>query len=548
MRHSLSFRARILLIVLVLAIIPLGMLGLWLTRSTTRSGENLVRTQLGESVEGAVSQVVTRWYRLRSALLYLTEDLESQQALRSGVAGSAPATFVQIFDGLDVGVRSAVMRDTSGGEYWRVARTSDASPDVLQEMGFPGHVVVPLEVRERLGGELLGTVEAEVTVAAFLPFGGFTPALSGMILGVFDSSTGISLAPLSLDPALLTAPEFTWAGNRWLTAERTLEEPPLRLVAAAPLTPFIAPFQDAARRGAGLVLIVALLGLGAAVFLTTRFTRSLKDLSTAADAVSRGDLAQRVEVRSGDEVGRVAEAFNTMTDSLERTLRELSTRESLAAVGEFAASLAHEVRNPLTAIKVDMQLAEEELPEGSVAREAQERALQEITRLDQSVGKALRVARTGSLESVPLDLKWPIEAAASAARPVFAEAGGILRVELSEEPLPVYGDDGALEDLFLNLLRNAAQAIEAGGTAEILGRVEEGRVVVIVRDDGVGIPEDNRGRVFEPLFSTRPEGTGLGLTVARRIAVAHGGDLELESAPGEGTTVQVVLPLSHPTP
>ena len=245
-------------------------------------------------------------YRLRSGLLYLTEDLESQQALRSGVAGSAPASFAQIFDGLDVGVRYAVMRDASGREFWRVVRASGASPDVLQEMGFSGRVVVPLEVRERLGGELLGTVEVEVTVAAFLPFGGFTPAFSGMILGIFDSSTGVSLAPLSLDPALLAASEFTWGGNWWLTTERTLEEPPFRIVTAAPLTPFIEPFQDAARRGAGLVLIVALVGLGMVVLLTNRFARSLKDLSTAAEAVSRGDLTRRVEARSGDEVDHLA--------------------------------------------------------------------------------------------------------------------------------------------------------------------------------------------------------------------------------------------------
>jgi signal transduction histidine kinase len=543
MRHTVSFRVRILLIVLVLGIIPLGLLGLWLTESTARSGEGLVRSQLEQSVESAVSRVVSRWHRLRSALLYLAEDSESQQALRRGTIGAVPTAFQRIFEGLEPGVGSAVMRDVSGREYWRVERVSEGRADPVQEMGYPALVTVPLEVRDRLTGELLGTVDASIAVSAFLPYGGFTPALSGMILGVFESASGVSLAPLSLDPSLLTAPEFTWEGNRWLTAERTLEEPPLRLVAAAPLNPFIEPFQDAARRGAGLVLIVALLGLGLAVFLTTRLTRSLKDLSAAVDAVSKGDLAQRIDIRSGDEVGRVAEAFNTMTESLERTLRELSTRESLAAVGEFAASLAHEVRNPLTAIKVDLQLAEEELAEGSVGREAQERALQEVVRLDESVGKALRMARSGSLDSERVDLRKPIEAAANAARPVFSESGATLRVELGEDPLPVSGDVGALEDLFLNLLRNAAQALKAGGAAEVRAEVRDDGVMVVVRDDGIGIPEGLQERVFEPLFSTRPEGTGLGLTVVRRITAAHGGDLLLESVPDEGTTVRVVFPL-----
>lgn len=542
MRRSVSFQLRILLIVLVLGIIPLGLLGLWLTESTTRSGEALVRAQLDESVGSAVSRVVSRWYRLRSALLYLAEDSTSQRALDEGETANPPATFVRIFEGLESGVRSAVVRDVSGRELWRVDRTAGLLPDPLQEMGAMGLLTVPLEVRDRLSATLLGTVDVSIVVSSILPFGGLTSGLSGTILGVFEVATGVSLVPLPLDPSLLAAPEFTWEGNRWVTAERALGEPPIRLVAAAPLTPFLEPFQSAARNGAGLVLVVALVGLALAVFLTTRLTRSLKELSAAADGVSKGDLTQRVEVRSGDEVGRVAEAFNTMTESLQRTLRQLSTRESLAAVGEFAASLAHEIRNPLTAIKVDLQLAEEEMPKGSPGAEAQARALREIARLDESVGKALRVARTGSLETGLLDLRVPIRAAADAARPLFMEREATLRVHLGEDPLPVSGDAGALEDLFLNLLRNAAQALEAGGTAEVWGQVEEGRVTVVVQDDGIGIPADLKERVFEPLFSTRPEGTGLGLTAARRVASAHGGDLVLESTAGEGTSVRVTFP------
>jgi signal transduction histidine kinase len=543
MRPSASFRIRILLIVLVLGIIPMGLLGLWLTEATTRSGEELVRAQLEESVGTAVSQVVSRWYRLRSALLYLAEDPETQRVLSEGGTVNVPPTFVRIFDGLEPGVRSAVARDRSGRELWRVERAVESQLDPLQEIGYAASVAVPLEVRDRLTGTLLGTVDASIAGSSFLPFGGFTPSLSGMILGVFEASTEVSLLPLPLDPSLLSAPEFMWEGNRWVSAERTLGDPPIRLVAAAPLTPFLEPFQGAARDGAVLVLIVSLVGLGLAALLTHRLTRSMKALSAAADGISRGDLGQRLEVRSRDEVGRVAEAFNTMTESLERTLRELSTRESLAAVGEFAASLAHEVRNPLTAIKVDLQLAEEELAEGTVGKEAQARALQEIARLDESVTRALRVARTGSLQTGLLDLRTVIEAASRAARPLFDERGATLRILLGEHSLPVSGDAGALEDLLLNLLRNAAHALEPGGSAEVRGEVDGEGVTVVVQDDGTGIPSDLQERVFEPLFSTRPEGTGLGLTVARRIAAAHGGDLALDSTPGEGTTVRVTFPL-----
>jgi signal transduction histidine kinase len=531
-----SFRLRILLIVLALAILPLGLLGLWLTRSTARSAEGLVRSQLEESVAGAVSQVVFRWQGFRSALLYLAEDRDVQRALRDRETFRAPPSFVRIFEAIDQALRSAAVRDARGVERWKVERGAGAGPEEEFALGSTGSITVSLEVRDRGTGKLLGWVDACFSAAALLPPGGFAPSLTGAVVGIFDAGTGVSLLPMSIDPILLSAPEFRWAGVRWLASERTLGDPPLRVVAAAPLSPFTEPFQETARRSAGLVLLVALAGLGLAFALTDRLARTLRDLSAATEAVSHGDLSRRVRVRSHDEVGRVSKTFNTMAESLERTLRELSTRESLAAVGEFAASLAHEVRNPLTAIKVDLQLAEEELEEGSPGRQAQRRALHEITRLDQTVGKALRVARSGSQDSLLLDLRGPLRAAANAARPTFDERHAVLELELGEAALPVSGDAGALEDLFLNLFRNAAQALEAGGRAW----------VVLVRDDGAGVPEEVRERIFEPLFSTRPEGTGLGLTISRRIAVAHGGAVELVSSSGEGTTFRVSLPLRPP--
>jgi signal transduction histidine kinase len=544
MGSPVSFRARILLIVLVLGVIPLGLLGLWLTRSTARSAEELVRAQLQESVEGALTQVVSRWTRFRSPLLDLVEDPEVQAALVDGAPGVVPPSFRRIFAGLDPSLFAAVARGDAGEERWRVEREAGVGTGMQGLFGYLGTVSVPLEVRDRLTGGLLGEVEATFSISALLPPGGFTPSLTGAVVGVFDSGTGASLLPISVEATLLVAGEFQWAGTRWLAEERTLGEPPLRLVAAGPLTPFIEPFQDTARRSAGLVLLVALAGLAMASLLTSRLTRSLEDLSAAADAVSGGDLDRRLEVRSGDEVGRVTEAFNTMTESLERTLRELSTRESLAAVGEFAASLAHEIRNPLTAIKVDLQLAEEELEEGSVGREAQRRALHEVLRLNETVAKALKVARSGPQERTVLDLRGPVEAAARAAGPAFAEKGANLEVESGGIPLPMSGDEGALEDLFLNLFRNAAQALEAGGRAGVRVAVDEGRVEILIQDDGIGIPAELQGKVFEPLFSTRPEGTGLGLTISRRIALAHGGELELVSSGKQGTIFRLSLPLT----
>jgi signal transduction histidine kinase len=349
---------------------------------------------------------------------------------------------------------------------------------------------------------------------------------------------------LPFDPSLLGVEEFNWAGQRWIASARTLRDPPIRIVAAAPLTPFTQPFEQAARRGSILLLAVTLAGLALAALLANRLTRSLARLSAAAESVSRGDLQQRVEVHRDDEVGRLAQAFNTMTESLRRTLDELASRESLAAVGQFAASLAHEVRNALTAVRVDVQSVQEELPADSPLGTAQERALREIVRLDETVSKALEVARTGEMRVERVDLREPIGAAANAAMPLFRERTAGLAMQLGDAPLPVAGDSGALEQLFLNLMQNAAQALEPGGEATVAAGAKGERIEVTVSDNGTGIPERELSRVFEPLFSTRPEGTGLGLTIARRIAVAHRGTLELESEAGKGTTVTVQLPLA----
>jgi len=294
------------------------------------------------------------------------------------------------------------------------------------------------------------------------------------------------------------------------------------------------------------LLMVAVAGLVLAAWLVRRMTQSLERLAHAADAVSRGDLEQQLAHERDDEVGRVVRAFNTMTESLRRTLKKLADREALAAVGEFAATLAHEVRNPLTAIRIDLQRVEEGLPENSPLRAPQSRALEEIERLDATVAAALDVARTKSDDTATVDVLVSLAAAIHASAPAFEERGAVLHEPTQSGPIHIKGDLGALEQLFLNLLLNAAQALESGGVADVTIAVEDSTVVVTIRDNGRGIPPDQLERVFEPLFTTRPGGggTGLGLTIARRIATAHGGDIQLASEPDRGTTVEVRLPLA----
>jgi signal transduction histidine kinase len=491
MGRAPSFRARMLLVVLAAAVAPLLLVGFWTARATARSGVELLRERLDESLHRAVAEIGGRWPRVRADLLDV------------GQAGTRHA--------------------------------DDGAPGPAYGL----YIDVPVY---DAGGRRTAAVRAHVPFDALLSEGARTAAAAGAVLGVFDTA-GTPLLPLPFDPALLRDERFTWGGDAWLTRRTTMHDPPLLLVAAAPLAPFTRPFQHAARHATLLLAVVAIGALGFAAALTGRMTRSLEQLVAATEAVSRGELERRL-VAGDDEVGRVARAFNTMTENLRRMLRELADREALAAVGEFAASLAHEVRNPLTAIRLDLQMLAEELPAGSPLREVQAQALVEVERLDATVAGALDVARSGSVQATNIDVLAPLRAAARAALPELFRHGAMLVLPpLDAPPVTLRGDANALEQVFLNILLNAAQALDGEGRVAVDVRAEGDTAVISIADDGRGIPPDALQRVFDPLFSTRAGGTGLGLAVTRRIVLAHFGSLHIESQPGAGTTVHVRLPL-----
>jgi len=222
----------------------------------------------------------------------------------------------------------------------------------------------------------------------------------------------------------------------------------------------------------------------------------------------------------------------------------LAQREALTAVGGFAAALAHEIRNPLTSIRIDLQRIEEALPAESLLRLPLARALREVGRLDRTVSGALRIARSGQVGSDVIDLRLPLRRAAEVAASAFEQSGSILDAgELDSHPIPVRGNESALEQVFLNLLLTAAQALDRPGRGTVRALRQQGAAHVIFTDSGNGITPMLLARVFDPFVSTKPDGTGLGLPIARQIVMAHGGTIAIESSPGEGTTVRVILPL-----
>lgn len=555
--RSLSLRAKIAVIVLLGAVVPLGLVGAWLADGVRRSGDAILQARLDSSLAIAARDVGGTWVRRRSALLSITEYDDLRRALATtgaegGSAGAATrlplpigrAEFTDLRDATDLvlvhGARQPIwILDADSGGAPTLVPAAD-SLRVAPARSATLTVRMPIYAGD--GVSEVGHVEARMRIGALTSALSSGAALAGAVFAVVEPATGAASVPLPFDVARMREPRFQWAGEQWLTAARRLEEPVVELLAAAPVTAYVAPLDAAGRRGIIALVLVALAGIAVTLILTRRVTRSLVRLAAAADAVTHGDLSPRVECDSGDEVGRVARAFREMIDSLRRMLQERSEREAVAAVGEFASSLAHEIRNPLSTVRLNLQHLQERLPEDAANQAVVRRALADIDRLNRTLGGVLRMARSGSLPRASGDLRAVLHASAADADAELARRGVSLQCSLPDDPLVILGNMAALEQLFLNLLLNAIQATPRGGRVGVDVVAKEDAVAVIVWDEGGGFDRAGMEQAFEPFYSTRPEGTGLGLTIARRIAVAHGGAISIASDPGRGARVTVTLP------
>lgn len=236
-------------------------------------------------------------------------------------------------------------------------------------------------------------------------------------------------------------------------------------------------------------------------------------------------------------------------------LRKLHRTERLAAAGQLAASLAHEIRNPLTAIRSTVQYLLGEFDEDSSKRHLIEGVIAEVDRIDRTVDGLLHLTRRAEFRPETVVVGELIEEAilliGTQARRQSVE---IVRSDVAPE-LSVTGDASQLNQLFLNLMLNSLQAMPDGGRLDV--RIQRSRkpepggktverdcAQISIADAGCGISAENIEKVFDPFFTTKRGGTGLGLSISQAIVRQHGGELEIRSLEGEGTTVAIYLPLA----
>jgi signal transduction histidine kinase len=376
-----------------------------------------------------------------------------------------------------------------------------------------------------------------------------------------------------VEPPPAAAPDgrvvtFTSAnGTAWLGTEAAIAGMPWTLWVETPQSLALAPataFWNAMLPiGAGIVVLGAFL----AWLIGRRITAPLTDLTHAAEALAAGDLSQRVRARRTDEVGRLADAFNTMADQVQSgytrldtgirertaeleqtltTLREtqeqLVRREKLAMLGQLASGVGHELRNPLGVMAnavYYLDMVQTDAP--SDVQEYHGILRAQIGLAEKIVGDLLDFSR---LRPPRRDIVSIAELVAEQRARLALPAGVTVRVDLPAD-LPVVGVDAVqIGQIVFNLLMNAVQVLEErGGTITVSAAVEGTALALHVSDDGPGVPADLRAKIFEPLFTTKARGIGLGLAVSRSLAESNGGALVLGDA-GGGARFTLTMPLA----
>jgi signal transduction histidine kinase len=328
-----------------------------------------------------------------------------------------------------------------------------------------------------------------------------------------------------------------------------------------------------------VLLVSGLVGVSMAGFLGKKLAQPIRELDSLARRVAAGERNVKSSIDSRDEIGDLAGRFNDMSRSLvERedsiielnrnleekvqsrtaeleeknrllvqTREELLRVEKLAAIGELAAGVAHEINNPMAIIRGNTELLQLSVPEDAPIREEVDTIFQQVKRVERIVSNLLKFARREQMEAGTVRLNELLHEIVGQIGHQVSLEGIELVEQYAESVAQVEGDADQLRQVFTNLVLNAVQAMPSGGVLSVRTQPVEpaGSYEVKIADTGVGIALENLRQVFNPFYTTKASGTGLGLSVSYGIVREHGGRIDVESVPGGGSTFTVVLPRSQ---
>lgn len=301
-----------------------------------------------------------------------------------------------------------------------------------------------------------------------------------------------------------------------------------------------------------LVATCVIFGLGMIliIFLARRYTYPIQRLALQVRKVATGDLSVTVPVESKDEIGELAESFNEMVEQLRqrKNLEErLHEAEHLSRVGQLASGIAHEIRNPLNYISLAIDHLKNEMKNSSPEkREDIEKIAdtikEEVRKANYMVlnfmnyGRPLKLRRTGG------SYRDLIDRALTVLKDKLNEQKVTVTIEIPADLPPLYCDQELMRNCLFNFITNGAQSMPDGGELTVSASFADGLFRLTFADRGAGIAPEDMEKIFQPYFTTKEAGIGLGLAITERIIKEHGGEILVESLPGEGTTFTVVMP------
>jgi signal transduction histidine kinase len=294
------------------------------------------------------------------------------------------------------------------------------------------------------------------------------------------------------------------------------------------------------------------LGILIAVFLSWMYTKPIHNVVNAARSVAAGDLTLNLFVDRKDEIGELTQSFNFMVQKLreKRALEEkLREAEHLSGIAQLAKGIAHEIRNPLNFISLSIDhLKEKYKPLESSDKENFESLIMsikhEIQRLNKLVGDFLDCGKPLRLSLQEVDMNVIIKDVIDLVR-AKAEKDGIKIRHQGSEPLKLHIDPELIKTCIFNVILNSFQAMPAGGDLTVNTKASDSGVSIVIEDTGLGVSKENLPKLFDPFFSTKSTGLGLGLAMTKRVIEEHGGKVDFQSIEGKGSTVTISLPINN---
>ncbi len=300
------------------------------------------------------------------------------------------------------------------------------------------------------------------------------------------------------------------------------------------------------------MLGIAAFGTALVAFISHRIGKNLtdpiKDLVDFTEQVAEGNLDEQCAVKTQDEIGDLALAFNQMTQELKQSRDKLIQAERLATAGKMSASFAHEIRNPLSSMRMLSQMLMQKPDTSDEQRQSLQYILEEIERIDNIVKGLMDFARPTTLNLEHQSLAPALQAVLALMEANLTHHQIQLLLELASDLPDFQFDSDKIKQAFMNVVLNAMEAMPQGGTLTVATFKQEDVVCIKVVDTGIGISKEDIEHLFEPFFTRKDKGTGLGLANVKRILEEHNGTVEIESTLGEGTTVLMWLPLIFSEP